>query len=163
MNMLALIIQNAEKSKAAHPAFLADLKEILAGLEALPESFDEFAASKVQGSTAKEIRVTASTQTGEEPIENVTEKGTEKTGGNSWFGALLKVVEEVISLPGVIGGELGSAIKEITAKPGAQPDTESESLPHSAPPEETSKAQSAPAGSASSSTPPGGERIPTLR
>jgi HEAT repeat protein len=159
VNMLALIIQNAEKSKAAHPAFLADLKEILAGLEALPESFDEFAASKVQGYTAKEIRVTASTQTGEEPIENVTEKGTEKASGNSWFGALLKVVEEVISLPGVIG-ELGSAIKEITAKPGAQPDTESESLPHSAPPEETSKEQSQPAISVSSSTPPG-ERIPT--
>lgn len=154
VNMLALIIQNAEKSKAAHPAFLADLKEILAGLEALPESFDEFAASKVQGYTAKEIRVTASTQTGEEPIENVTEKGTEKASGNSWFGALLKVVEEVISLPGVIG-ELGSAIKEITAKPGAQPDTESESLPHSAPPEETSKEQSQPAISVSSSTPPG--------
>ncbi|MGB4753958.1 MAG: HEAT repeat domain-containing protein [Bacillota bacterium] len=129
VNMLALIIQKAEKSKGAHPAFLVDLKEILAGLEALPESFDEFAASKVETSTAKEIRVEASTQT------------SKKAGGNSWFGALLKVVEEVISLPDVIG-ELGSAIKEITTKPDAQPDTEVQSVP---------AAPATPAGSASHS------------
>jgi HEAT repeat protein len=129
VNMLALIIQKAEKSKGAHPAFLVDLKEILAGLEALPESFDEFAASKVETSTAKEIRVEASTQT------------SKKAGGNSWFGALLKVVEEVVSLPDVIG-ELGSAIKEITTKPDAQPDTEVQSVP---------AAPATPAGSASHS------------
>jgi hypothetical protein len=48
VDMLASIIQRAEKSRAAHPTFLADLKEILAGLQALPESLDELAASKAR-------------------------------------------------------------------------------------------------------------------
>jgi HEAT repeat protein len=131
VDILASAIQRAEKSRAAHPAFLADLKEILAGLQALPKSLDELAASKIpiHTSSTKEIRVEASTRTSEKGTDetsgNITEKTTDPTTqkgqGNSWASTLLKVVEDVALLPDLIE-ELGSAIKEITTDSSAEPE-----------------------------------------
>jgi HEAT repeat protein len=159
IDMLASIIQRAEKSKAAHPTFLVDLKEILAGLQALPESLDEIAASEAQKqvSAAKEIRVQASTQTDMGAIEKTTEdttaNRTEESGGSSWADALLKVVQDAASLPGLIE-ELGSAIEDIkgiTTESSVKSDTESESTSHSAPLKSTPPAPPEPAASASPS------------
>ncbi|NMB11317.1 MAG: hypothetical protein GX977_03425, partial [Firmicutes bacterium] len=157
VDVLASFIQRAENSRAAHPAFLLDLNEILAGLQALPDSLDEVAASKAQkrGSAAKEIRVEASTQTDQGAIEKTTEETTEsrteETSGNSWAGTLLKVVQDAASLPGLIE-ELGSAIKDIkgiTTESSAKPGAKSESTSHSEPSESIPLAPLEPAASAS--------------